>query len=97
MNFEERERIFSKEAITIKDLQVLMSLSYSAATKLMVEIKNRFRLQGKLKLDIQGKLLLRDYFEFFDIDPNQARYFPEKKKDYDKYVERMEVLHGNAQ
>lgn len=99
MNFAVRERIFSKEAITIQDLQDLMSLSYPAATRLMLDIKNRFKLQGKPTLNIQGKLLLRDYFEYFGIDPNQLRYFPdrEKAKDYDGYVERMEDLHGHAE
>lgn len=80
MDFATREQIFSKEAITIDDLANLMSLSYSAAAAEMRKIKHRQRLVGRLRFDVTGKLLLADYFDYYKIDPNVRRYYPQEEE-----------------
>lgn len=71
MSYPEREQIFSKEYLTIKDLQQLLGLSYQIAAKLMRQIKFKFD-----RLGIQGKLHTEDYFEYYKITDKQ-RYVKE--------------------
>lgn len=71
MSYSEREQIFSKEYLTIKDLQQLLGLSYQIAAKLMRQIKFKFD-----RLGIQGKLHTEDYFEYYKITDKQ-RYVKE--------------------
>ena len=71
MSFAEREKIFSKDYLTIKDLQQLLGLSYQIAAKLMRQIKFKFD-----RLGIQGKLHTEDYFEYYNITDKQ-RYVKE--------------------
>lgn len=97
ISFEERQKIFAKEAMSIKDLQSLLDISYSGAAQLMTKIKDKLRLKKQLRLDIRGKLLLKDYFEYFGIDPNQSRYFPNGCETDEFYLERLEALHGHAE
>lgn len=71
MSYLEREQIFSKDYLTIKDLQQLLGLSYQIAAKLMRQIKFKFD-----RLGIQGKLHTEDYFEYYNITDKQ-RYVKE--------------------
>lgn len=71
MSYLEREQIFSKDYLTIKDLQQLLGLSYQIAAKLMRQIKFKFD-----RLGIQGKLHTEDYFEYYNITDKQ-RYIKE--------------------
>ena len=71
MSYLEREQIFSKDYLTIKDLQQLLGLSYQIAAKLMRQIKFKFD-----RLGIQGKLHTEDYFEYYKITDKQ-RYVKE--------------------
>ena len=71
MSYSEREQIFSKYYLTIKDLQQLLGLSYQIAAKLMRQIKFKFD-----RLGIQGKLHTEDYFEYYNITDKQ-RYVKE--------------------
>ena len=71
MSYSEREQIFSKDYLTIKDLQQLLGLSYQIAAKLMRQIKFKFD-----RLGIQGKLHTEDYFEYYNITDKQ-RYVKE--------------------
>ena len=71
MSYSEREQIFSKDYLTIKDLQQLLGLSYQIAAKLMRPIKFKFD-----RLGIQGKLHTEDYFEYYNITDKQ-RYIKE--------------------
>ena len=71
MSYSEREQIFSKDYLTIKDLQQLLGLSYQIAAKLMRQIKFKFD-----RLGIQGKLHTEDYFEYYNITDKQ-RYIKE--------------------
>lgn len=71
MSFAEREKIFSKDYLTIKDLQQLLGLTYQVAARVMRQIKFKFD-----RLGIQGKLHTEDYFEYFKITDKQ-RYVKE--------------------
>ena len=71
MSYSEREQIFSKDYLTIKDLQQPLGLSYQIAAKLMRQIKFKFD-----RLGIQGKLHTEDYFEYYNITDKQ-RYVKE--------------------
>ena len=99
MSFELREQIFSKEAISINDLALLMGVSYACAQRLMTDIKCWYKITDKKRrcLNISGRLLLRDYFEYFGIDPNQPRYFPDKRTEDEFYFERLDALHTKTE
>lgn len=66
MTYEKREEIFSKDCITIADLQELLELDYNSSAKLIRQIK--FKSD---RLGIQGKLHIEDYFEYFNITDRQ--------------------------
>lgn len=69
MTFKEREEIFSKDYLTIEDLQKILGLDYWTAAKTIREIKRKTdRLGG-----IRGKLHVQDYFDYFGI-PAGDRY-----------------------
>ena len=72
MSYSEREQIFSKDYLTIKDLQQLLGLTYQVAARVMRQIKFKFD-----RLGIQGKLHTEDYFEYYNITDRQ-RYIREK-------------------
>jgi hypothetical protein len=68
MTYARREEIFSKDSLTIADLQELLGLTYQASAKKMREIKFRFD-----RLGVQGRLHTEDYFEYFRIT-DRTRY-----------------------
>ena len=57
-----REEIFSKDYLTIKDLQELLGLDYNSSAKLIRQIKFKYD-----RLGIQGKIHTEDYFDYFNI------------------------------
>ena len=71
MSYSEREQIFSKDYLTIQDLQQLLGLTYQVAARVMRQIKFKFD-----RLGIQGKLHTEDYFEYYNITDKQ-RYVKE--------------------
>lgn len=75
MTYEEREKIFSKDYLTIPDVQALLGLTYQCAAKMIRQIKFKFD-----RLGIQGKLHVEDYFEYFNIADRQ-RYIKQEVKD----------------
>lgn len=68
MSYEEREKIFSKDYLTIQDIQSLLGLDYQTSAKMIRQIKFKFD-----RLGIQGKLHVEDYFEYFRIT-DRTRY-----------------------
>mgnify|MGYP005764631711 CR=1 FL=1 len=68
MTYEEREKIFSKEYLTIQDVQALFGLPYQSAARVIRQI--RFRCD---RLGMPGKLHVEDYFEYFNIT-DRLRY-----------------------
>ena len=68
MTYEEREHILSKDALSIKDIENLMGLTYGSAAKLIRQIKFKYD-----RLKIEGHIHIEDYFEYFNIQ-DKARY-----------------------
>jgi hypothetical protein len=78
MSVERRAEIFSKECLTIADLQELFELDYQLAAKLLRDIKRQLEFKGqKLRLNMQGKIHVEDYLDYFGIK-NVERYVPKK-------------------
>lgn len=75
MTYSEREEIFAKEVLTIKDLMAVLDIAnYQTAAQLMRQIK---RTTGD-RYPVQGKLHVQDYLEYFKIDGGD-RYCAEKR------------------
>lgn len=62
MTQQERMDIFSKEIITIKDIQNLFDISYSSAAGIIRSIKAK-----KDRLNIAGAVHIQDYIEFYNL------------------------------
>lgn len=63
MTYERREEIFSKEVLTISDIQELFDISASEASRKIKEIKRC----GGDRIKIQGRLHIQDYFDYYNI------------------------------
>lgn len=74
MTYARREEIFSKEYLTIADLQELLGLEYQGAAKIVRDIKRGLEFRGQgVRLNIQGKIHIQDYLDYFNIT-NVERY-----------------------
>ena len=62
MTYSEREQIFSKDYLTIVDMQELLGLSYGDAAKVIREIKRKSD-----RLGIQGKVHVQDYLDYYEL------------------------------
>ena len=88
MTYEERDEILSKEAISYKDLGKLLDICDSMACQKMKEIK---RVQGD-RLQIQGKLHIQDYFEYYNIPKeSMIRYRKIEKFENEGVIENEAV------
>ena len=67
MTYEEREKIFSKEALSVADVQALFGVCRTEATNIMNEIR---RKTGD-RLGVKGKIHVEDYLEHFGIEVNR--------------------------
>ncbi len=77
MTYARREEIFSKDIITIPELQELLALpSYQEAAKIMRNIKRRFN-----RFPQNGKLHVEDYKAYFEISEDNQRYYPAKAEE----------------
>ena len=66
MNYAMREEIFSKEYLSVKDVQELLGLSYNDAA---LTIRNIKRITDRL--NIRGKIHVQDYLDYFQIPPDR--------------------------
>lgn len=69
MTYEMRERIFSKEVLTITDIMLLFGLSYQPAAQLVRNIRRKHD-----RLGLEGKLHVQDYLDYFNLNGNDKRY-----------------------
>lgn len=82
MNYQEREEIFSKEALHIKDIQMVCGMKYSAAAKIIRDMKLKRKIQGKIvRFDVDGWIHTSDYLEELGFDPEHPgdRYIKPKE------------------
>ena len=68
MTFDRRNEIFSKEALSIDDVKELLGVSYDTAQKLIQTIRRHSD-----RLNIQGKVHIQDYIDYFHLPPE--RYY----------------------
>ena len=66
MTYAEREEIFSKEYLTIADIQSLLGLKYQDAAKTIRNIKRQTD-----RLGIRGKIHVQDYFDYYQISTDR--------------------------
>lgn len=78
MTYEEREAIFSKEALNNEDIQKLFGVCRTEATNIMMRIK---RKTGD-RLGVKGKIHIEDYLKHFGIEAN--RYSPKRVGDLEE-------------
>lgn len=67
MTYEEREAMFSKEALNNEDIQKLFGVCRTEATNIMMRIK---RKTGD-RLGVKGRLHIEDYLKHFGIEANR--------------------------
>ena len=68
MTYIEREEMFSKDYLTIKDVEKLLGLEYNEAAKQIRDIKRGLELKGKtLRLKMQGRLHVQDYLDYYNL------------------------------
>lgn len=90
MTYAEREAIFSKDYLTIKDVAALVGTTYQVAARLMRQIK--FKTD---RLKVRGKLHVEDYFEYYHITDRQNTTNPKTPKSERKkyYLEKRYEVH----
>ena len=66
MTYAEREEIFSKEYLTIADIQSLLGMKYQDAARTIRNIKRRTD-----RLGIRGKIHVQDYFDYYQISTDR--------------------------
>lgn len=77
MTYEEREAIFSKEALNNEDIQKLFGVCRTEATNIMMRIK---RKTGD-RLGVKGRLHIEDYLKHFGIEANRyAKKHPDEEE-----------------
>lgn len=88
MTYQDREEIFAKEALHIKDVEKLYGCANSTAAELIRKWKMKLEYSGKtLRLDIDGRIHMLDYFDVMGVSDIERgnRYF--KKKPLNVYDE----------
>lgn len=84
MDYKRREEIFSKEALSIKDVAELFGCSEGKACVLIKGWKRKLIYQDKtLRLDVSGKIHVLDYMDVMGVEQvdNHERYPNTKKPD----------------
>ena len=69
MTLSEREQLFAKDYLTIKDVELLLGVSYGDAGKIIRSIRRKSD-----RLGIQGRVHVQDYIDYFNLDI--TRYLP---------------------
>ena len=69
MTYAEREEIFAKEVLDVKDIQKMFECDKGAAYKLI----RRIRAGSADRLGIEGKCHIQDYIDYFKL-PTIERY-----------------------
>jgi hypothetical protein len=84
MTYQEREEIFSREALHIKDVMELYGMKYDTASKFIRDMKLKRKVRGKpVRLDTEGFIHMIDYLEEIGVDPIHPgdRYVKKKPSD----------------
>lgn len=76
--YTQREQIFAKEYLDVNDFMRLFGISLPSAYKLIREVK-----RNSDRLKIQGRVHIKDYFEYFDISDTSRYVQPKEVKSDD--------------
>ncbi len=73
MTMQERQEIFAKEYLSIKDMEALFGVTYPQASKMITDIKKRLTvgLKKQLRLNVQGKLHVQDYLDYLGVSSDR--------------------------
>lgn len=73
MTMQERQEIFAKEYLSIKDMEALFGVTYPQASKMITDIKKRLTvgLKKELRLNMQGKLHVQDYLDYLGVSSDR--------------------------
>lgn len=82
MTYEEREKIFAKDYLTIADIEKLHCTTSQVAGRIIRRIKDELTLSKKynqqgVRMNIRGKLHVQDYIDYYRLPPE--RYMPRKE------------------
>lgn len=66
MTYAEREEIFSKDYLTIADIQALLGLTYQDAAKTIRNIRRKTD-----RLGLRGKIHVQDYLDYFNLSADR--------------------------
>ena len=85
MTYAKLEEIFSKDVLSIEDVGVLLELPYQGAADMIRRIKRELNMSEEynkqgIRLDIQGKLHVQDYLDYFKITSFERYSKPKDKK-----------------
>lgn len=69
MTYEEREKIFSKEVLSIKDIMQLFDICQSEASVLLSTMRRWAEANNSLRVNIKGKIHIQDYLDYFKLSP----------------------------
>lgn len=64
--YEEREKIFSKDYLTIEDVEALLGLQYQDAARVIRNIKRKTD-----RLRIRGKIHVQDYLDYYNLSADR--------------------------
>lgn len=76
MTFCEREEMFSKDVLTIKDVQQLMCMDYTTASQFILRVKRKV---GD-RLRVSGKLHVQDYLDYIGVDVDRYSRQPKNNE-----------------
>lgn len=79
MDYKRREEIFSKEALSIKDVMELTGKPYATSAEIIRNMKLKIKSD---RLGIDGMIHILDYFKAMGIDP---------KNPGDRYVKPLDA------
>lgn len=61
MTYEEREQLLAKDYLNIKDIELLLGVSYQVAGEIVRNIRRKSD-----RLGIQGMIHVQDYIDYFN-------------------------------
>ena len=76
MDYETREKIFSKDVMDVQDIMSLLDMSYNNAAEFIRMVKRTMihKFLRPPRETRRGKLHVQDYLDYFNIPKNSVRY-----------------------
>lgn len=68
MTYEQRERIFSKDYLSLSDFMEITGYCKTQASQTMTRIRRQYN-----RLEVEGRIHVQDYFDFYGLNPADYR------------------------